>query len=133
MALFDSDYADASVGYKNLKAAPPGGDLALIREGLEELWTRYEPYADANFRSEFARQPDPRFWEMFLATRLLACRKKLVARAELPAGQREVGPDICIRKSRRKIWIEAIAPSPGDDKNLDQVPDLFVRAIAESW
>lgn len=126
MALFDLDYADASVGYKNLKAAQAGSDLAHMRAGLEELWSSYEPYADTNFCSEFARQPDPRFWEMYLATRLLAGRKKLVPRAELPAAQRDEGPDICIRKSRRKVWIEAIAPSPGDDKNLDQVPDLFV-------
>jgi hypothetical protein len=55
-----------------------------------------------------------------------AGRKKLASRAELPAAQRDIGPDICIRKSRRKIWIEAMAPSPGDEKNLNQVPDLFV-------
>jgi hypothetical protein len=126
MALFDSDDPNASVGYKNLKAARPGTIEALIKEGLQDLWTIYEPYADTNFLGEFARQPDPRFWEMYLATRLLAGRKKLVPRAELPAALRDTGPDICIRKCRRKIWIEAIAPNPGDDKNLDRVPDLFV-------
>jgi len=50
----------------------------------------------------------------------------LPERKALPPAQRDTGPDICIRKCRRKIWIEAIAPSPGDDQNLDKVPDLFV-------
>jgi hypothetical protein len=95
-------------------------------EGLEELWAIYEPFADSNFRGEFAKQPDTRFWEMYLATRLLAGRRKLIPRAELRTAQRDKGPDVCITKSRRKIWVEAIAPSPGDDKNLDRVPDLFL-------
>ena len=32
------------------------------------------------------------------------------------------------QKGRRHIWIEVIAPSPGDETNLDKVPDLLHRA-----
>ena len=128
MGLFDLDEPQAAAGFQNLKSAEPGTNGAVIKEGLEQLWTIYEPYADTNFRGEFAKQPGTRFWEMYLATRLLAARKKLIPRAEMPPAQRDTGPDICIPKCRRKIWIEAIAPSPGDDKNLDRVPDLFVGA-----
>jgi hypothetical protein len=39
--------------------------------------------------------------------------------------ERDEGPDFCIQKGRRKIWVEVIAPSPGDENNLDKVPDLF--------
>lgn len=127
MALFDLDDAHSSTGYRNLKNAPAGSVPGEIKEGLEDLWHRYEPYADTNFRSEFAKQPEPRFWEMYLAARLLASRRKLRLRAELPSAERDAGPDICIPKGRRKIWIEAIAPGPGDDKNLDKVPDLFLN------
>jgi hypothetical protein len=35
------------------------------------------------------------------------------------------GPDIGIRKGKRVIWIEAIAPAKGDDKNLDKIPELL--------
>jgi hypothetical protein len=126
MVLFNISDSDATEGYRNIRGAPEGSLGADLREGLEEIWLRYEPYADTNFRKEFARQPDVRFWEMYLTARLLAARKKLVPRADLPRAQRDSGPDICIRKGRRKIWIEAIAPDPGDDANLDQVPDLFV-------
>jgi hypothetical protein len=52
----------------------------------------------------------------------------LCPRAELPDAERNEGPDICISKGHRKIRIEAMAPSPGDDSNLDKVPDLFISA-----
>jgi hypothetical protein len=45
--------------------------------------------------------------------------------------QRDTGPDICIRKGRRRIWIEAEAPGPGDADNPDQVPDLFAATADE--
>ena len=128
MALFDLDDANSNQGYRNLRNAPAGSVGAQIKGGLEELWRRYEPYADTNFCKKFAMQPEPRFWEMYLSVRLLASRKKLRPRAELPDAERDEGPDICISKGCRKIWIEAMAPSPGDDKNLDKVPDLFLNA-----
>ena len=128
MALFDLDDANSSVGYRNLRNAPAGSMGAQIKKGLEELWRRYEPYADTNFSKEFAKQVEPRFWEMYLSVCLLASRRKLRPRADVPDAERNEGPDICISKGRRKIWIEAIAPSPGDDKNLDKVPDLFLNA-----
>jgi hypothetical protein len=127
MALFDIDVPDAQVGYLNIKAAQFPTE-ALIKQGLEELWTRYEPYADAHFRTEFAKQPEPRFWEMYLAVQLLNARKKILSRDQLPAAQRDEGPDICIPKGKRKIWIEALAPDRGEPSNLDQVPDLFAAS-----
>jgi hypothetical protein len=126
MALFDIANPEAALGYRNIRVASPSSDLARIREGLEALWFRYEPYADTNFCEEFSKQPDTRFWEMYLTVRFLDARKKLRPRAELTAADRDTGPDICIRKSRRHIWIEAIAPTQGDAKdNLDRVPDLL--------
>ena len=64
--LFGRDYPDASTAYRNIKAAPEGSTGGLIRNGLEELWKRYEPYADGAFAHEFAVHPDHRFWEMYL-------------------------------------------------------------------
>jgi hypothetical protein len=126
MALFDIANPKTAQGYRNIRTAPPGSDLARIREGLEALWLRYEPYADINFCEEFSKQPDTRFWEMYLTVRFLDASKKLRPRAELAAADRDTGPDICIRKSRRHVWIEAIAPAQGDaNENLDRVPDLF--------
>jgi hypothetical protein len=123
--LFDNDDPDASQGFKNLKAAAADSTGGQIREGLETLWKRFEPYADKEFIKEFGRHPEERFWEMYLGVRLLEGRKALRKRNQLPKKERDEGPDFCIQKGRRKIWVEVIAPSPGDENNLDKVPDLF--------
>jgi hypothetical protein len=123
--LFDNDDPDASQGFKNFKAAAPDSAGGQIRQGLERLWSRFEPYADRAFIKEFGRQPEQRFWEMYLGNRLLEGRKALRKRSLLPKKERDEGPDFCIQKGRRKIWVEVIAPSPGDENNLDKVPDLF--------
>jgi hypothetical protein len=124
LALFDIDDPDAQVGYRNLKPAEFPQEQA-IKKGLEELWLRYEPYADTDFCKAFSRRPDERFWEMYLAMPLLDRRRRLRRREELTADQRNTGPDLCVRKGRRRIWIEAVSPQPGDEMNLDQIPDLF--------
>src|SRR6185295_17497257 len=77
MKLFDANPPDAVAGYGNIRAAPDSSDLGRIRAGLEELWDGYEPYADSGFREEFARHPDERFWEMYLAFRMLEAGRKL--------------------------------------------------------
>jgi hypothetical protein len=122
MALFDIDSPDAHIGYRNLRI----GEFPVEREikaGLEALWARYEPYADANFCQEFSRQPDNRFWEMYLTVRLLDAGKKIRSRAELPSAARDVGPDLCIQKGTRRIWIEAVSPEQGHANNPDRVAD----------
>jgi hypothetical protein len=88
------------------------------------MWTTYEPYADTDFCKAFATDEDTRFWEMYLTLILLEGRKTLRKRAELTLAQRNTGPDICIEKGNRLIWIEAMAPDQGDEKNLDRVPEL---------
>jgi len=123
MALFDIDRADATIGYQSLRAAEFPIEKE-IKAGLEALWTRYEPYADANFRDEFARQPDNRFWEMYLTVRLLDVAKKVRAKADLARAARDVGPDICIYKGTRRIWIEAVSPDQGHQDNPDRVANL---------
>jgi hypothetical protein len=123
--LFDNDDPDASQGFKNLKAAAEDSTGGKIRLGLEKLWSRFEPYADKQFIKEFGRHVEERFWEMYLGVRLLKGRKALRKKDKLPNEKRDEGPDFCIQKGRRRIWVEVIAPSPGDESNLDKVPDLF--------
>lgn len=75
--LFDNDDPDASQGFKNLKAAADDSTGGKIRLALEELWSRFEPYADKQFIKEFGRHVEERFWEMYLGVRLLEGRKAL--------------------------------------------------------
>lgn len=123
--LFDNDDPDASQGFKNLKAAREDTAPGQIWLGLEELWRRFEPYADKKFVKEFGRHVEEQFWEMYLGVHLLHDKKAIKKKSELPKALRDEGPDFCIRKGRRNIWVEAIAPSPGDEDNPDRVPDLF--------
>ncbi|AZV78995.1 hypothetical protein EBB79_14710 [Parasedimentitalea marina] len=81
------------------------------------MWSLYEPFADRNFLSEFARQTDQRFWEMYLAYWLLEAGKNLVVRMSAE------GPDILIEENDQRIWIEAISPTFGDVSNPNSVPD----------
>src|SRR3954451_7428288 len=83
MSLFEVNVADAQIGYQHIKAAQSPTE-GTIKQGLEELWAQYEPYADSNFKTEFARQPDPRFWEMYLTVVLLEAGKRIVPREKLP-------------------------------------------------
>ena len=125
MALFDIDSPKASRGYNNLKSVADESTGGQIRDALETMWIDYEPYADTDFCDAFSIDQDPGFWEMYLALVLLSGRKKLRKRAELTLAQRNTGPDICITKGNRRIWIEAMAPDRGDEKlNPDRVPEL---------
>jgi hypothetical protein len=88
--LFDNDDPDASQGFKNLKAAADDSTGRKIRLALEELWSRFEPYADKQFIKEFGRHVEERFWEMYLGVRLLEGRKALRKKDKLPKAERIV-------------------------------------------
>lgn len=120
--LFDVNGTNLDLGFENLKAAEFPIEQQL-RVMLQEMWARYEPYADPDFRQGFARDVDGRFWEMYLGCTLLETGRTL-----LPVSnrQREGGqPDLCVLEGDRRIWIEAITPdegAPGPDQIVRPVP-----------
>ncbi|GAA0588643.1 hypothetical protein [Rhizomicrobium electricum] len=123
MGLFIEPPTDADRGYLNLWEAKSNGEMA-IRAALEELWVKYEPYADAGFPSKFARHPDEHFWEMYLTVLLLDEGKKIRPRKDVLKAEREVGPDICVLEQGRKVWIECVTPGAGKEGHPDSVPEL---------
>lgn len=120
--LFDVDGANLDLGFENLKAAESPIEQQL-RAMLQEMWSRYEPYADSDFRHGFARDVDGRFWEMYLGCTLLEAGRILLPVVER---QRDGGqPDLCVLEDGRRIWIEAITPdegAPGPDQIVRPVP-----------
>jgi DNA-binding CsgD family transcriptional regulator len=108
MGLFDIDDPQAALGYRNIRAGASEIE-AEIKAGLEALWVKYEPYADTNFLQAFSEAPDDRFWEMYLAVRLLDAGKKLRKRADLTKASRDKGPDVCISETSHMTLDE-----PGD-------------------
>lgn len=119
--LFDVDGANLDLGFENLKAAESPFEQE-IRAGLQEMWLRYEPYADSDFRHGFARDVDGRFWEMYLGCTLLEAGRTLLPVLER---QRDGGqPDLCVLEDGYRIWIEAITPDEGTSG-----PDQIVRPV----
>lgn len=120
--LFDVDGANLDGGFENLKSAELPIEQQL-RAMLQEMWSRYEPYADSDFRHGFAPDVDGRFWEMYLGCSLLEAGRTLLPVAER---QRDGGqPDLCVLEDGRRIWIEAIAPdegAPGPDQIVRPIP-----------
>jgi len=103
----------------------PNGKLKFIHDTpskeferiiLEKLWARYQPYADANFKTAIASDFQSRFWEMYLAVTLLDLGFNLRRRLELG----NEGPDISIQTENTNIWLEAIA--------CGTIPDDFAES-----
>ena len=135
--LFDVDGANLDRGFENLKAAELPIEQQL-HAMLQEMWERYEPYADPDFRQGFARDVDGRFWEMYLGCTLLEAGRTLLPVVER---QREGGqPDLCVLEDGGRIWIEAITPdegAPGPDQIVRPVPlnqggGLFAAPIRQA-
>lgn len=119
--LFDIEGANLDRGFENLKSARCPTEEQL-RSLLQDMWARYEPYADPDFRQGFARDLDGRFWEMYLGCTLLDAGRTLLP---VVARQRQGGqPDLCVFEGERRIWIEAITPGEGVDG-----PDQVVRPV----
>jgi len=120
--LFNVEGANLDRGFENLKAAEFPIEQQL-RAMLQEMWERYEPYADPDFRHGFARDVDGRFWEMYLGCTLLEAGRTLlpVIERQSEGGQ----PDICVLDNGGRIWIEAITPdegAPGPDQIVRPTP-----------
>jgi hypothetical protein len=118
--LFQVPGDHLDLGYINLRDDQHPGGRAIAR-ALDAMWTQFQPYADPSFEEEFARNPEARFWEMFVGCALLSAGKTLrpAINRHRDGGQ----PDICVIEDGRRIWIEAIAPDAGDNPD-DRVPDI---------
>lgn len=119
--IFDIDGDGLDIGYVNIKAGLAAPEREM-RDLIESLWAEYEPYADCDFCEGFAQDVDGRFWEMLLGVTLLHSGHQLLHRSErsTDGGQ----PDLCVVEEDRRTWIEAIAPTKGEEGS-DQVPDIL--------
>lgn len=78
--LFEIQGPELDRGYRNLREGASQSERK-IRDTLSRLWQNCEPYADADFRQGFARDPEARFWEMYLGCTLLETGKNLLLRS----------------------------------------------------
>lgn len=118
---------DCDPGYKNIRDLAEGPPVE-IRKQLENYWDELQPYLDAELREEFAKQPDARFWEMYLSARVLRAGKHVVPRTNRPRN----GPDILIEDENGRIWIEAVCFGRGATSNPDKVPEMVFDGSAQA-
>lgn len=89
------------------------------RSFIEGLWLRYRGYEDPHFLSDAKTHFLERFWEMYLAVTFMERGLQL-------SPPRDAGPDILCRHNGQKIWLEAVAPGPGDREDMVAEPELDV-------
>jgi len=111
------DFKDPA--YRNIRDDPY---FAEDRAFVESLWSRYYDLADPNCRTNARNDFLARFWEMYLAVTLRERGFKLERFGN-------EGPEFYFMHNNRKVWIEAVAPGPGNTE--DQVPDYFSREVTE--
>lgn len=87
----------------------------------ESLWQKYQPFADRNFREQIRREFDARFWEMYLACTLMDKGYEITRKSS-----KNAGPDIKVAHKGKVIWVEAVAPTSGNQVSSDKVPELII-------
>lgn len=87
---------------------------------FEELWCRYEPFADANFVEQSQKSFHQKTWEMYLGNVFLEKEHILES-----AG--ENAPDLKIMTNSPTAWVECVAPQKGD--GVDRVPDMVYGVV----
>jgi len=105
--------------YRNVRDDPY---YAEDRAFVESLWSRYYDLADPNCRTNARNDFLARFWEMYLAVTLCERGFKLERFGN-------EGPEFYFMHNNRKVWIEAVAPGPGNME--DQVPDYFSSEVTK--
>lgn len=113
VTLFDANISATDAVYLSVRDNPT---CAEYRTFAELLWSKFEPFADSNFRSAIAQSFHQRFWEMYLGYTLL--QNGLCLRR---TGQN--APDIQLMLTKDTIWIEAVAPTVGSGP--DAVPSII--------
>ena len=108
--LFDNKVSQNSHGSWRLIAESRNNDK---RKLCNELYSKFKPYADRDFKRKFELEFYPAFWEMDLACSLLDSGFEL---SEQHCGNN--GPDLClINTGRNRIWIEAVCATRGNSKD----------------
>ncbi|MBS0366723.1 MAG: hypothetical protein JSR67_12960 [Proteobacteria bacterium] len=112
--LFAAEDTKADRAYINIRTAAREGS-SRARAHCEELWRDFAPYASKQFIAEFPYHLHQRWHEMYLAVSLLHAGLDIQCPAE---GAPDVRVQYC---DGRVLWIEAIAPTGGEESNPDRV------------
>jgi hypothetical protein len=102
-AFFQSGQV-ADAAYLNIRDNPYFSETKIY---LEDLWSRYQHLADRHFLTDAPNHFHQRFWEMYLGCALLKRGFQLTRVSS-------EGLEYYFTVNGRKIWVEAVAPGPGE-------------------
>jgi hypothetical protein len=104
--------------YRNLTRPQHRGAVAA-REHCEEMWAAFHPLADRNFLERLLFEFHQRCFEMYLGASLVSAG--IDVRAPKP------GPDFEVSAGGQRIFIEAVAATPGNPEHADAVSEPVYR------
>lgn len=96
------------------------GSIKERREKFDEMYQVYAPYADRHFLSDLKKHFHERTWEMYIGY--------VLAKNGVTFSSTDKGPDFLIETPDGKIWIEAVAPGPGEGP--DRVPEMVYGMVS---
>jgi hypothetical protein len=101
-------------GYRNVRDNPLRPEW---RTFVGDLWSRYHELGieDPHFLEDAMNHFLERYWEMYLAVTLNDRGFKLKRYGN-------EGPEFYFENEGRKVWVEAVAPGPGEGE--DRVPEI---------
>jgi hypothetical protein len=91
-------------------------EMIALRTRLEEMWERFEPYADPHFLVEFRKHVNARYWEMYLGCAFMTCGYEV--------NSCDTGPDLLLTHAGKRIWVEAVEATSGAEDSPDRCPEF---------
>jgi len=126
-SLFNCKFKGEPSNFYTVLSEPKSKNQAAICERLDNLYAKYEPVLDHDFDKKFPIETNRRYWELYLA-HFLSQQFRLKPPKSKKNNQ---GPDFCFQHEGKTIWVEAVAPEPGDNENT--VPNLIIYEPEKNW
>lgn len=93
------------------------------RDFVEEMWLKYELYAEPDFLNDATKDFHAKTWEMYLG-----CLFKDFG-FDLQKKTKKEGPDLRLHWNNHSIWVEATAPESGTGNNA--VPEYKYNEVSD--
>lgn len=84
---------------------------ASAHDLIKEMWPLCSAFLDSDLRQDARMNFHQRWWEVYLTCSLLRSSVELISRDCRQPKQN--GPDLLVRIAGSNLWIEAVAPGPG--------------------
>lgn len=130
MTLFENKNSDNPT-YRMISDGNTANDIA-IRRNLDDTFQSCSHLLDNDFIKKFPHETDSRIWELQVGARLASSAPRLQARqaiSQLIDRADDAGPDFLIIDGKRRIWIEAVRATLGEQTANNPLPENFYQMM----